>query len=560
MNKTKKHTIIMLKSGYNHENSLKDNYELKWIKGDKLTSECNFGLKVKPELKEVWWKEYFGLELEEDIKNDLNSGILFLDVPIKDENESRTFVFCFGHIRYVLKDEAIEYNFGLKVALNSLDNNKIRDLNSRDNISNNKQITQGSNLSTIEKLNFDSDSHWLKSISGYTKDEYKEDFKAVTGRDSLSLSLKKEPKELVDICKKFYKRFISEDYKKYYPDIDNVMLIKCPIIIEKLNNQLLVKLKEESEDIYLAVPEIIDYSVEYFKINRSEYDDISLSCYIEAIGKSIDSINIEKLKKDKIRVFDEESCKNSFSVYKCLFGDVKLENNKDESENNKDENKTYHLYNGNWYEIETDHIKKMKIQIDKLFEKPHKRLINFNHKNENEYNKYVANKSSNFLCLDCKNISPDKKSTQIEPCDLYNEESEKGVLYHVKIGIGSSKLSHLFNQGINSIVTLKQNDSSIKKMDELIKSKYGSIKSKIDENKILIYYVIVTPKDPENKSENLPYFSKLSLYHTLNDMKLYGINMKVCYVIDQKEREKQKQKKQEKQKLKEQEKQNQKSA
>jgi len=93
---------------------------------------------------------------------------------------------------------------------------------------------------------------------------------------------------------------------------------------------------------------------------------------------------------------------------------------------------------------------------------------------EENYNSKVAEGNDGLICLDKTDISP-SGSTQIEPCDLARLEDDDAAtsghrltMFHIKISTRSSHLSHLFNQGVNSIELIELEEESRAKMKALI--------------------------------------------------------------------------------------------
>ena len=73
--------------------------------------------------KEPWWKGYFGVQ---KILNQVTKGALIF-LPV----EQRCFALSFGHVYHNLKDESYEYDFGLRVTLNSVDPKKLKSTDGR---------------------------------------------------------------------------------------------------------------------------------------------------------------------------------------------------------------------------------------------------------------------------------------------------------------------------------------------------------------------------------------------------------------------------------------------
>ena len=128
------------------------------------------------------------------------------------------------------------------------------------------------------------------------------------------------------------------------------------------------------------------------------------------------------------------------------------------------------------------------------------------------------------------------KQTQVEPCDLLYSSDEVVKLIHIKISTRSSSLSHLFNQGLNSIELLRSESVAKNKLKKLVNN--DGICADIDNDKFEIIYGIITAKPSDNKSDNLPIFSRISLMRTLRTCRLYGVKCSVVLIDDQVDRKK----------------------
>src|SRR5690606_13945336 len=145
--------------------------------------------------------------------------------------------------------------------------------------------------------------------------------------------------------------------------------------------------------------------------------------------------------------------------------------------------------------------------------------------------------NENIICIDKKDISP-QGQTQIEPCDLVIFNNEKLELVHIKISTRSSSLSHLFNQGVNSIHAIRVEEESKKKFFELLnangKSEWMEL---VNSNKIKVIYGIISKKT-ELKSDGLPIFSRISLMRAVNELKSRGIQVNIVFIYDEFQRKK----------------------
>ena len=118
------------------------------------------------------------------------------------------------------------------------------------------QVPIGSDLTYFD---FDRDSSILKSLTGKVKGQYANLFKHATGSSSLLISSDTPPTGLIDLCGRLLDLYSSDDYRVAFPDIDNIAPVRDPTVIEALNEELLQAFRAKNGNLYLAVPEIVDY-------------------------------------------------------------------------------------------------------------------------------------------------------------------------------------------------------------------------------------------------------------------------------------------------------------
>jgi uncharacterized protein (TIGR04141 family) len=138
--------------------------------------------------------------------------------------------------------------------------------------------------------------------------------------------------------------------------------------------------------------------------------------------------------------------------------------------------------------------------------------------------------------LDEKNISPDGQ-IQVEPCDLYSVEDGIATFYHIKRSTLSGTMSHLFNQGTNAIELLKLEPNATERLRELIMEKAVAGKAEsflkpLEEGKFGVLFGIVTHKNQNAKSEDLPLFSRISLMRSARWLRVSGTHCKFGFIED----------------------------
>ncbi|MFD1260246.1 TIGR04141 family sporadically distributed protein [Entomomonas asaccharolytica] len=532
--KTRPFSIFLLKQGYNASNSIKPTSDLlSNIGASNLPESASLYIADNMETT-PWWVNYFGIESNLTQKN--KGALIFL--PVDD----RCFALSFGFVSHHLIDASYEYDFGLKVTLNSLDPQELRSADIVDPSAARRKRMQLPITSDLTYLDFDSNSEILKSLTGKVKSEYVNLFKNATGSISLRVGLKIEPENLLGLCQQLLTLYNSEEYLTSFPNIQKIMPEKDPVKVAILNNILLENFINRNQDLLLSVPEIIDYKDNIFCTFSGKagiqkvYSDVSLNGFYDYLDdRGINEITLDILKKTELNLCDSDGkTTGSYSVYRSLIFDTPLQS----------DNHIYHLCEGEWYRIDTDYLAKLKESIDAVCEDTN--LIAYNHDNRNNgvltyseenYNQAAIEGKENFFCLDQTNISPDGYS-QIEPCDIltFNEQAEQCILYHIKISSRSSQLSHLFNQGANSIELLYLEETCRDKLKELLQQQINNdltiINNIIDKKNYKVIFGIITKKDKNLRSDNLPLFSKISLLRVLRALELSKTEVSLTFIQD----------------------------
>jgi uncharacterized protein (TIGR04141 family) len=110
------------------------------------------------------------------------------------------------------------------------------------------------------------------------------------------------------------------------------------------------------------------------------------------------------------------------------------------------------------------------------------------------------------------------------------------VFCHVKISTRSSHLSHLFNQGSNSIQLLKSENKAVERLRALLSKRVGDDAeawiTPVTNQNCSVLYAIATHKDITRKSENLPIFSRISLMRNLKALRIMAVPVKIGFVLD----------------------------
>lgn len=92
-------------------------------------------------------------------------------------------------------------------------------------------------------------------------------------------------------------------------------------------------------------------------------------------------------------------------------------------------------------------------------------------------------------------------------------------------------LSHLFNQGRNSIELLR-NDTDARNALKKLVSKISEYDKLIDEGNYRVTFAIITKKPEILKSKSLPFFSRMSLANSIKSLTSMKVETKIVLVPD----------------------------
>lgn len=438
--------------------------------------------------------------------NTSNKGLLIMKV------EERYFSIPFGYGRAMIDDSTIQRHFGLRTALNLIDENKIKSLNSmslEDVLVDSQQ--QSSSFTQQSQFQISELTEVLKKISGAPNSETIASF--IAGSDSLSVSRRMSTKELESNLRYYLREHGRDKYKrKGFEWIDNIHIVQDKIKKDLLNEQLCEQIKNGvSNSLTIAPNQIIEWEdVEYFYFNKLSESDRSIiidsSKYFSAIeGREIDIF--AKLKRDSLQVkyIESDELVRLDSIYKSMITEVEIDG------------KYYLLAFGDWYEIKSDFFSSVNDFINNI-PITSINLPEFNHANEGEYNSAVCSEeASEFCLLDKINYSTTGYGrSRVEPCDILTRDNK---MIHVKVGGGSSKLSHLVSQGLVAS-KIFANDPGLKEHINLeVAHKFGEgfFSENIEHSEIEIVYAIIDKGD-RTVYDALPFFIKVNLMNAIQEL------------------------------------------
>lgn len=515
---TNKLNIYLIKEGKTLEQIFKSPIE------DLKTIDINDSkLYYNPKQIQVpgWVTDFFKTDFKnEGSRNVFNTtssqAVLIKNVRLL--NKEIIFAITFGNGFHMLNLESYEPNYGLKTVLNIVDPNNLRKIDKHDISATPKHTSeQLSRAGSQIDFNLNIETDILTGVVGsfkknkkakiLNKDKYWHKIFGTTlsGKNYLSICSQFDIDNINRLLKASY---IVYNQKKYQENgfewIDNIDLVQSNTqlykdLCDKLDNQLM-NLEEESDKIWIAVPEVIKWENIKGFCYKNKHDEIYNDLYIEDLVRYIEgNISIAKLKRTLISARNTDNTKDEYlwNSFECLYAEIDLNNRK------------YILINTQWYELKNDFVLRTN---DKFNANLHKSCpVNFipceaQDKEENNYNKRLTESLSNAICLDAKNIPHGGQYSKIEFCDVYDIDNSN--LIHVKKYSGSSVLSHLFSQGLVSSELLIDDSSFKEKVINKIKEEKSDFIFPTNPSFNVVFGIIAKPG--KNDFE-IPFFSKVTL-------------------------------------------------
>ena len=256
-----------------------------------------------------------------------------------------------------LKRRYIERNFGFKVALNTINPNKMRSVNAatiEDMVVTTQR--QASYSTSQDEFGLNVTNDIMKGITGEPFDEKYGNH--ISGKDSLVVAVSMKLEELKDKLELYHSAYTDDRYKRIgFEWVDNVAEVRDSMLSENLDFKLSEAIeKHNTEHLHIAPPETTDW------------DRITGFCY-SGIGKKKDApenynLNLDvseyvnsvregcnvyaKIRRDKLYAMNSDGVPFAVcSIYASLVFQTEYEG------------KNYIFCSGTWYQVETSFLIKL---------------------------------------------------------------------------------------------------------------------------------------------------------------------------------------------------------
>lgn len=445
------------------------------------------------------------------------SGLLLLQVG------GHAFAMTFGYGRSFLDQRRIERRFGLKVALNLIDERQIRSLDTKKFdemvVSTNTQTSRTTELPTF---GVDILRDILRAVTGKAPES--SGYKALTGADALVLGVDKPVTDLPALLRDLHSHYSDTKYQAAFGWIDHLSEVKDPALVETLDDQLVTQLQaSDTSTTHMAMPENLDWAdIEHFYIaptRKTVYPELDLDEYLaqKATGAAKLTVALLKGRKVSVKFLRNADADSRWSVYQCLVSEQRVSG------------ALFALIEGRWFAVADSLVDQVDRAIEAIPKASVTLPVGLPGESEGDYNARAAGATASLALLDRKLVAPDGSTTRIEFCDLLSTD---GSLIHVKRKSRSSTLSHLFAQGHVSAEALV--DGTLRdRVRAAIQSAAGSGDASawldlvppsslpLDRDKVTVTYAVIADSKATGV-EWLPFFSRLTLMQTVRDLNRLG--------------------------------------
>ena len=450
------------------------------------------------------WAQFFDDYVQENAiaKNRSVSALLLI------EFREKLFALTFGHGRFLMNQDFLEEQFGLKVALNCIGTGNVRSItkHSLDQILRHSQ-EQASRDATAGEFGFDIEQDLLKGVTGKPTDTSSFGSR-ISGKQAFQLSLPVNLRDIPDVLGRVSDKFLDTSYKNNFPWVDQISEISNEKLQNELDEQLVREImKEDRRDVWMAVPDLIDWArVSKFRFVTQGYTyetvDIHLDYFLDFVEDT--EITPALLKRKRVECLDPDGrALVDWPVYKCLYAELDRDT------------KSYLLSGGKWYIIKSDFVQQVDQQYSEI-KTCELEFPEFQHRTEGDYLKEVSDGSDGIYALMDQNFI--NAPSKMEFCDLYSIGND---ICHVKRYGQAGALSHLFAQGLVSGELFKRDKNFRKDVNDRLPETHKIANHEVppkDGDYRVVFAIISDRPDPLR----IPFFSRLNFKHAADRLGAYG--------------------------------------
>lgn len=459
---------------------------------------------------------YCDLDNEAAILNSTNSFLLLIKV------KSRIFALTTGFGFTAINRDKLERDFGLRVTLNAIDPEKIKNIDVRNiDLVTRQRRTLLNHDSPVAEFELNLDEDMVSLMGGVPKTE--KVGKRIFGSDSLSLTSEITFTDLQKKCETLLSLSSKKTYVKYFDFIDRVKPVRNKTLIMKLDKALESAVEGRNiNKLTLAYPEIEWEQIERFRISygksNTEVQDITL----QEIYAFLDGLSVDDFDLSRVKIVGLDGSNNVVTKASSFKEYAVFETTTSEG--------TFVLSLMKWFKVEKNYLKRVTDDVKSIKEVSYKGFLPAIKPKEGEgvYNGRAAKAIKGLVLLDRKNFRVPEGQSQIEICDLFSKNKE---MICVKKETRSATLSHLFSQGSVSATLFNDYLDYRKDLYQKVSKKLPKVfdPSATKNSDFTIVYAI-SSDSPKPLAEALPFFSKVNLRNQRRTIERMGFKLALCKI------------------------------
>jgi len=341
--------------------------------------------------------------------------------------------------------------------------------------------------------------------------------------------------ELGRLCRSIDGAYQRDDYRQTFPFIDNIRPVADPELLEKLERHIIDAFRAGQLDAFgLAPPEMIDWvRIDGFRFYYERRTRLQRPCnpflYLPSLvawmrhEDILEGLDAQFLKTHYAKAVDGDGHDvHEWPLWRCLFGEVIVDGT------------TYILDEGDFYQVDNDYLATVNNYLDALPESSIELPAADPDLKEPDYNALIIRTlGDRALLLDTRTVRLQSRTTPVEICDVLTDSR---VLIHVKRGLGSRHLSHLFAQGFVS-AELLWGDEDFRMLA------HRKVLEHNDTERFLFFgdddfmsrdfevtFAIITNWGQRTVAQALPFFSKINLRKTTEELTKRGYRVSLSRV------------------------------
>lgn len=451
--------------------------------------------------------------------------------------------FSFGWM--YLDEDRFTSDFGILVAVNGLDQSKLRRLE-RTNLGDAlKGVSQSAFKREFRSFGIEDALDLVRKVSGATRDDIDAD--SMVGSRSLKITGEFDFKDIPELADDLLALYDSTAYQDTeFKIIDSVKPITDGVKIRELNEVAAERVRNKHDSFELGLPTFADTEGVAFRFHgpglRNFYPDMLLRHYVAAMESKGKLSNVDSKMLDSHMIeaiLDEDRPSIKWKIRKALIGSVEIGSER------------FAINEGNWFQIDDS----FRISVEHAYTDtvaawegvPPTRIIttydadgNGKLEREEDYNKRLADQFG-FALLDQKQITvPSVSRSGFEPCDLLDVNGQRFI--HVKKSSRTSSiLNHFFKQGSNSARQFKRIPAAWSQLVEKLRrtnqtdhaERLASALRSGTAGWNVEYWIVDSPRS--NGEFNIPFFSKISLRDERLDMLAMEYGVRLRFIVKEPE-------------------------